>query len=941
MNNKISTVSAFLITFLGALVILGWYLDIPALIQVHSAFTPMQFNTALGFLVTGLAIICWVQQRLRYLLILSVFLLALSILTGAQYLLGVNFGIDELFVEHSITVGTSSPGRMAPNTALGFMIVGLAGCYHVKGQATSNIKSIILQSLGLLLLSVAALAGFGYLFEIELAYGWAGLTNMAAHTSLGFILASIALISLSLQIHTQVFDGHAINITGLLFLATLLIDILSPEGLEIIVAYPSLILCALLFRPQNISFALALFAIALLTLGYYAVDRVFDPDGSALRIRVLTVFLILANAFIIEQLKKQKAQLQESKTSLELAVESSEIGLWDWDLTSNQVKLSPIWCSMLGYKPHELEHAFATWESLVHPDDLQKTLRILHQYINEEPGNHYEAQFRMRHKNGSWRIIYSRGSVVETDKFGKPLRLVGMHLDTTERANLENELALLKSAVDHSQSLVLVLSSSIENPTILYASHNAQNITGIGSSTLINESPIVFLNQQERIKNKKELAKIRRAMINHQSITSQVWLKRVDTDEVYRLKFNLYPVLSESGETLHYSLIGQDTTKLYQLEQLILEERERFQSAMVHSPIGMALVSIDARWLDVNQSVCEILGYSKAELLQTDFIQLTHPDDLELDLEQVQKMLDRKITTYEMEKRYFHKDGHIVWALLSVSLVWNTDGTPKYFISQIQDISERKLQQERLKRYTEELEQSNRDLDDFAYIASHDLKEPLRGINNHALMLKRGYQDKLDETANHKLDRMVKLSQKLEKLISDLLYFSRIGREKESIKRIPISAIIAKQIDLYQNYISEQNAQVSVANNLPTLLCNELKMSVIFRNLILNGIKYNDNTHKVVTISFDKQFTFQGKILKNVFHIQDNGIGIDPEFHHDIFRMFKRLNSEKAYGSGTGAGLAFVKKIIEQSGGEIWVESTPDKGSTFHFYIKEVDHEAR
>jgi PAS domain S-box-containing protein len=377
----------------------------------------------------------------------------------------------------------------------------------------------------------------------------------------------------------------------------------------------------------------------------------------------------------------------------------------------------------------------------------------------------------------------------------------------------------------------------------------------------------------------------------------------------------------------------QDITDRKLTELALAQEKDQFQSAMEYSAIGMALVSLKGEWLMVNPAICRIVGYSMEELLATDFQSITHPDDLQSDLGYIEKVLAGEIPNYEMEKRYFHKDGRIIWVLLSVSLARNPDGSPRHFISQIQDITERKNAEIRANIYLQELERSNQELDDFAYIASHDLKEPLRAINNHSQSLLRSYEAELDEAGNRKLNRLVFLTRRMEVLIDDLLQFSRLGRLDTSTEDIDLKELLTNEVATVCNSEEHPEIKVSLCDEWPSVRGNRASIAIIFRNLIGNAIKYNDSAEKRIEIGLLPEMQRSGQTLRNVYYIRDNGIGIDPDFHELIFGMFKRLNNEKAYGPGTGAGLAFVKRIIDQLKGVIFVQSQTGEGATFYFTL--------
>lgn len=264
----------------------------------------------------------------------------------------------------------------------------------------------------------------------------------------------------------------------------------------------------------------------------------------------------------------------------------------------------------------------------------------------------------------------------------------------------------------------------------------------------------------------------------------------------------------------------------------------------------------------------------------------------------------------------------------------------KEFVGILRDLSVRKRQEEnlratlgRLAAYAADLERSNQELDDFAYIASHDLKEPLRGIHNHSRFLLEDYEDRLDQDGKRRLDRLVHLSQRMEKLVNDLLYFSRIGRSELAIKPTDIAAVLRDVVATLEQFIEERHAKVVVVGDLPEVTCDSIRVTEIFRNLIVNAVRYNDSVEKIVTVGYlASQRDDNGRTRSGVYFVRDNGKGIASEFHEDIFKMFKRLERAED-DSGTGAGLTFVRKIVHRHGGHIWLESELGKGTTFFFTL--------
>jgi light-regulated signal transduction histidine kinase (bacteriophytochrome) len=240
----------------------------------------------------------------------------------------------------------------------------------------------------------------------------------------------------------------------------------------------------------------------------------------------------------------------------------------------------------------------------------------------------------------------------------------------------------------------------------------------------------------------------------------------------------------------------------------------------------------------------------------------------------------------------------------------------------------------KLQGYMDQLERSNQELDDFAYIASHDLKEPLRGLFNHASFLLEDYQDKLDEDGVRRLKRLSQLSQRMERLVNDLLYFSRLGRAELAIQETDLNGVVDEIRLMMEAMLTERHARVIVPRSLPRIVCDKPRVTEVFRNLITNAVKYNDKAKRIVEIGFREAVNTCDGPEWNVFYVRDNGIGIAAEFYDEIFRIFKRLNNTPdGQEPGTGVGLTFVKKIVERHGGRIWLESAPGKGTTFYFNL--------
>jgi len=243
-----------------------------------------------------------------------------------------------------------------------------------------------------------------------------------------------------------------------------------------------------------------------------------------------------------------------------------------------------------------------------------------------------------------------------------------------------------------------------------------------------------------------------------------------------------------------------------------------------------------------------------------------------------------------------------------------------------------------LSQLNAELERSNDELDSFAYVASHDLKEPLRGIHNYSLFLLEDYADQLDADGVSKLQTLVRLSQRMEGLIESLLQLSRVGRLDLQVVDVNVNELLTEVLDLLRPRLEQTHTTVTAAGPLPVIRADQVRLGEVFNNLLTNAMRYNDKPEKAVEVGMATEPAAGPRKSVNyadfhVFYVRDNGIGIDPKHHENIFKIFKRLHSQEKYGGGTGAGLAIVKKMVEKHGGSLWVESIPGQGATFYFSV--------
>lgn len=402
-------------------------------------------------------------------------------------------------------------------------------------------------------------------------------------------------------------------------------------------------------------------------------------------------------------------EMAEQRHRLEMIIEGTAAGTWDWDIPGNQMRVNERWAEIVGYTREELAPITPdTFFRLVHPDDLAQSNALLEEHLAGRSPR-YDSLCRMRHKQGHWIWVQDRGRVYERDAHGRPLWMAGAHADVTElqeaRQDAANMRQRLQAVVDASDE-VAVIATDIDGVVNLFNT-GAQKLLGYRPDEVIGRvNPGLFHDPEEmraylqpqmgadgRLPTVFEALSARAA----QGTWSHQWTFLRKDGERRQVRLSISPLDCAGGNRIGYVGMAVDLTPLLQVREQAFLASEKFAGAFSSAALGMALVSLEGRWLDVNDSLCGILGYTRAELLLIDFQTLTHPDDLHTDLALLGDLLAGRREHYHMEKRYLGKAGNLVWGRLSVSLVRTENGEPLHFVSQIQDVTAQRLSGQQLR----------------------------------------------------------------------------------------------------------------------------------------------------------------------------------------------------------------------------------------------------
>ncbi len=369
-------------------------------------------------------------------------------------------------------------------------------------------------------------------------------------------------------------------------------------------------------------------------------------------------------------------------------------------------------------------------------------------------------------------------------------------------------------------------------------------------------------------------------------------------------------------------------------EQALRESEKRFRRAFDYAAIGKALVSAEGRFLEVNQALAAMLGCSAEALRALTFQDFTHPEDLSEDLHLLREIIEGRREAYRIEKRYVRQDGGIVWALLSVSAVRAEDGAFQYFISEIQDISKAKSSEEALRGANAALEARNQELQEFSYVASHDLQEPLRKVSTFADLVLTDYGAALPEEGRRHLERIRASALRMTDLLRGLLSYSRVNTQAGAPEAVDMNHLVKHVLSDLEVAVAESGARVAV-EPLPAVLGDATQLRQLFQNLMENAIKFaKDGTAPEITISAPG--FIPGEEMKpgqmRRIEVADKGIGFDEKYLDRIFLPFERLHGRERY-KGTGMGLAICRRIAVRHGGSITATSREGAGATIIVHL--------
>lgn len=614
-------------------------------------------------------------------------------------------------------------------------------------------------------------------------------------------------------------------------------------------------------------------------------------------------------------------EIIELQELLDNASKLAKVGAWE--LKFNGLKNILHWSKMTreildvddNYNP-SLEGGFEFYKK-EHKDKIERAINLL---INSGVEFDLELELITQKGNNKWVRCIGKAEHYE----GKCLRIYGSFQDITSKKNSEINLQnLFNEKNTILESIKDAFIAVDQNFTVTYWNHEAEKVLGRK-----REKTLGF-----------NLWKIYEDAINtrfyteyHKALNTG---KTVHFEEFYEginawFEISAYP--SEKGLSIYF----KDITYRKQSEEKIKQSNERFEKVSEATNDAIWDWDIKNNKVYLGKGYKNLFGY---DIIPDDnsveqWAAKIHPNEIDsVNKSLNQALKNHRIKNWDKEYRYLKKDGTYAYVIDKGVIIRDNTGNAIRMVGAMNDISYRKETEESLKklnfeleRHSRELEISNKELEQFAYVASHDLQEPLRMVSGFMTQLEKKYSSQLDDKAKQYIHFAVDGAHRMRQIILDLLEFSRAGRKDHKQSYIQITELINDIKNLYSKTIEEKKAKIEfIGEN--EIYHYKTPITQILSNLISNSLKYSkeyETPH--IKISHRKE---NGQYL---FSVSDNGIGFSSEFYDKIFIIFQRLHNKDAY-EGTGMGLAIVKKIIESFNGKIRVESSPNKGSTFYFSL--------
>jgi PAS domain S-box-containing protein len=627
-----------------------------------------------------------------------------------------------------------------------------------------------------------------------------------------------------------------------------------------------------------------------------------------------TIQGVFASARDVTERKKIDDAVHQSEVKFRTVADFT----YDWEYwigpDGNFIYVSPSCKRFTGYNPDDFIKDPKLISNIIHPDDIERVGSHFETVTKDEA---HEFDFRIITPTGQTRWIAHACQPVFDDK-GKWIGRRSSNRDITPRKVVEEKLlaASLYSRSLIEASLDPLVTISVEGK-ITDVNKATEEVTGYYREQLVGSDFSDYFTEPEK------------ARAGYKKVFSEGYVRDYPlaichkSGKITDVLYNANVYRNEGGAIQGVFAAARDITERKVAEEKLLAASLYSRSLLEASLDPLVTISADGEITDVNQAAENVTGFTRGQLIGSDFSDyFTEPEKARAGYKQV--FTEGFVKDYPLSIR--SKSGLVTAVLYNASIYRNPNGEVQGVFAAARDITKRIAMENELRQTMDKLKQSNAELEQFAYVASHDLQEPLRMVASYVQLLERRYKGKLDSDADEFISYAVDGANRMRGLIDDLLTYSRVSRLGKPFEPVDLKATMEIVLSNLQASIKDANAVIT-HDKLPIIQADSGQMTQLFQNLIGNAIKFHGKEKPRIHISAKTQEE------EYLFSIKDNGIGIDPKYIDRLFKIFQRLHTKQEY-PGSGIGLVICKKIVERHGGRIWLESRLEKGSTVYFTLR-------